>query len=93
MEAFRDKLINLAESAQDETEERSRGELVDLKNEVANNKDNVTSMTPTDPEIASWAKKAFKEAVEAAGNSSKDLDSLRTRMDFQGVDSEAESFL
>jgi hypothetical protein len=32
MEAWKDKLIDLTESVQDEMEERSRGELVDLEN-------------------------------------------------------------
>jgi hypothetical protein len=47
----------------------------------------------TDLEIASRSEIAFKEAVDGAGNSCKHLDSLRTRLDFQNVDSEAESFL
>jgi hypothetical protein len=47
----------------------------------------------TDPEIASRAQKAFKEAIKAASNSCKRLDSLRTRLNFQSVDSEAQSFL
>jgi transcriptional regulator len=98
MEAGRDKLIDLAESVQDETVERSRGELVDLENKVAYNKDNVTSMAhmlkrTTDRETVSRAEKAFKEAIEAAGNSCKHLDNLWTRLNFQNVDSEAESFL
>jgi hypothetical protein len=85
MEAGRDKLIDLAESVQDETKERSRGELVDLENKVAYNKDNVTSMAHmlkrmTDPEIVSRAEKAFKEEIEAAGNSCKCLDNLWTRL-------------
>jgi hypothetical protein len=79
MEAGWDKLIDLAESVQDETEERSRGELVDLENKVAYNKDNVISMAhmlkrTIDLEILSRAEKAFKEAIEAAGNSCKRLD-------------------
>jgi hypothetical protein len=97
MQAGRDKFIYLAESVQDEAEERSREELVDLENEVVYNKDNATSMAQllkgtTDPEIAGRAEKGFKVAVEAAGNSCKCLDSLRMRLDFQSVDSKAESY-
>ncbi len=44
----------------------------------------------TDLDVVSRAEKAFKEAIEAAGNSCKHLDSLRTRLNFQNVDFEAE---
>jgi hypothetical protein len=44
METGSDKLIVLADAVQDEAEERSWGELVDLGNEVLCNKENVLSM-------------------------------------------------
>jgi hypothetical protein len=43
-------------------------------------------------EKAGRAEKAFKVAVETAVNSCKCLDSLRMRLDFQSVDSKAESY-
>jgi hypothetical protein len=47
----------------------------------------------TDPEKVNRALKAFNEAMEAAINRCKRLDSLRTRLEFHSMNSEAGIFL
>ncbi len=98
MEVGRDKIIVLAQAAQDEAEERSRDELIDLGSEVLYIKGNVLSMVhmlqgTTNPDITVRAQKALDEATEAAGNSCGCLVNLRTRLELLSTDSEAGSFL
>jgi hypothetical protein len=74
MEDGRVKLINLADVVQDEDEERSRDELIELSNDVLYNRDNALSMAQMlrgmdDPDITARAQAALDEANEVASNS------------------------
>jgi hypothetical protein len=70
MEARRDKLVVLADAVQDEAEERSRDELIDLGKEFLHNIENMLSMAKMlrgikDPDITVRAQKALDGTTEA----------------------------
>ncbi len=94
MEDGRDKLINLADTVQEEAEDRTQEKLIELSNEVLYNKGNVQSMAQMlqgidNPDILARAQLALDEANKATNNSSAWITGLCKRQESLHTDSEA----